>query len=164
MRKLSLIAALMTAALATPALACNGHDEKQAAKPYGHVDLATFAAHVEKKTAAIYDVTSAARSAKGHVPGAQHVSVSDDGKLSGAALPADKAATVAFYCGSERCDASDEAAEVAVGQGYASVVVYKGGIAGWEKAGKPVEVPAAKPAAATPAVNTPAAKPAKGEG
>jgi rhodanese-related sulfurtransferase len=98
------------------------------------------------------------------VPGAQHVSVSDDGKLSGAALPADKAATVAFYCGSERCDASDEAAEVAVGQGYASVVVYKGGIAGWEKAGKPVEVPAAKPAAATPAVNTPAAKPAKGEG
>lgn len=164
MRKLSLVLALLTTALAAPALACNGHDEKQAAKPYGHVDLATFAAHVEKKTAAVYDVTSPARFAKGHVPGAQHVSVSDDGVLSGAPLPADKGATVAFYCGSERCSASEEAAEVAVTQGYSSVIVYKGGIAGWEKAGKPVEVPAAKPAAATPAVTTPAAKPAKGEG
>jgi rhodanese-related sulfurtransferase len=155
--RLSFAVFALALGFSAPALACDGEKETHASKPYSEVDLATFAAHVEKKTAVIVDVNKPERFAKGHVPGAVHATVSDDGKLGGATLPADKKTTLAFYCSSERCGASAEAAEAAAAVGYASIVVYKGGIAGWEKAGKPVSKLEGKASA-------PVAKPTNGDG
>lgn len=98
---------------------------------------------VAEKKAYVFDVNSADRFAEGHIPGATHTAKD---KLAG--LPADKAAKLVFYCGSEKCGASTAAAKKAVELGCTNVFVYKPGIAGWEQAKQPVEK--AAPATGTP--------------
>jgi len=51
-------------------------------------------------------------------------------------LPADHATKLVFYCANEMCGASHAAAARAVLAGYTDVHVFKGGIAGWHRAGK----------------------------
>lgn len=51
-------------------------------------------------------------------------------------LPADKSASLVFYCANTKCTASHEAAKVAVKAGYTNVAVLAPGIEGWKKAGK----------------------------
>ena len=53
-----------------------------------------------------------------------------------ASLPAEKDASVIFYCGSTMCTASDKAANRAMQAGYTNVSVMREGIKGWKKAGK----------------------------
>ena len=53
-----------------------------------------------------------------------------------ASLPAEKDASVVFYCGSSMCTASDKAANRAMQAGYTNVSVMREGIKGWKKAGK----------------------------
>ena len=53
-----------------------------------------------------------------------------------ASLPAEKDASVVFYCGSTMCTASDKAANRAMQAGYTNVSVMREGIKGWKKAGK----------------------------
>ena len=54
-------------------------------------------------------------------------------------LPDDKAASLVFYCSSERCSAAPRAAERAQSAGFQQVYVMPEGIKGWVKAGKPVD-------------------------
>lgn len=149
-----LAAGLVLALLPTASFACDGHGDETAAStsPYGQVGLDEVAQLVTSKGAVIVDANKAERFAKGHIPGAIHTRADENGKLTGAALPADKTAKLVFYCHSEQCQASHMAAQAAVNAGHTNVFVYAGGIVGWEKAGKPTEKSAA-PAA-----------PAKGQG
>ena len=54
-------------------------------------------------------------------------------------LPADREATIVFYCYNRRCSASHAAAREAVKLGYRKVFVMRDGISGWVLAGLPVE-------------------------
>lgn len=56
-----------------------------------------------------------------------------------ALLPKDMATPVVFYCANEKCTASHTAAKRAAAAGHTDVAVLSPGIAGWVKAGKPVE-------------------------
>ena len=73
---------------------------------------------------------------RNHLPGAKWVQwngvTSED-------LPADRAASLVFYCANEWCTASHESARLALGLGYKHVFLMPRGIIGWKKAGKPVE-------------------------
>lgn len=140
--RLALSSVLLTGLLATPALACGGHgdDETTASTaPYGEIGLDEVARLVETKGATIVDANKAERYAQGHIPGAIHARADENGKLTGAPLPADKAAKLVFYCHSEKCGASHMAAKAAADAGHTNVFVFPGGIVGWEKAGKPTE-------------------------
>ena len=72
---------------------------------------------------------------KHHLPGAVHVDSVDISKF----LPADKNATLIFYCASPLCTASGMAANDAVLHGYRRVYVMTDGIFGWVRLGYPVE-------------------------
>jgi rhodanese-related sulfurtransferase len=56
-------------------------------------------------------------------------------------LPADKSRTLVFYCANTMCGASHQAAEKAVGAGYADVNVLPDGLLGWKGAGQPTTKP-----------------------
>lgn len=84
----------------------------------------------------VFDNNSKSVFEKGHVPGAKWV---DPGNLQTTDLPADKEATLVFYCANEQCMACHEGAESAVKLGYKKVFIMPSGIAGWKKAGKAVE-------------------------
>ncbi len=130
---------------APAALACPGHGGQTAAAKaaVGDVALADLAAWVEKKEATVVDANKKETWAAGHIPGAVHATAAT---LTVAALPADKAAKLVFYCYNEQCGAAPKAAAKAVELGYTNVFVYKGGIEGWKKAGKAVEVAEVKAA------------------
>jgi len=72
----------------------------------------------------------------GHVPGAKWV---DYEHISATDLPADKEATLVFYCANEHCTACHEGAGSALKLGFKKVFIMPAGIAGWKKAGKRVE-------------------------
>mgnify|MGYP002629468753 CR=1 FL=1 len=141
-------AALITAAFlmggATTALACPGKVAAAASEQsFAMVELDQLSAWVDEGKVKVFHATSAEKFAQGHIPTAQRV---DYEGLTPEALGGDKAARVAFYCQSQQCGASEKAAKAAVGLGFASVFVFKGGIDGWRDAGKKVEITAAAPA------------------
>ena len=72
----------------------------------------------------------------GTIPGAVLLS---SYSFDAAELPGDKAASLVFYCSSERCSAAPRAAERAQNAGFQQVYVMPVGIKGWVKAGKPVD-------------------------
>ncbi|MBX6386996.1 MAG: rhodanese-like domain-containing protein [Microbispora sp.] len=84
----------------------------------------------------VFDVNPHARWAMGHVPGAVNLDPAD---FTAADLPAERDATLVFYCSDPSCGASRFAARRAQQMGYAHVFVMPAGIRGWLKAGKPVE-------------------------
>jgi rhodanese-related sulfurtransferase len=75
-----------------------------------------------------------------HVPGAIPVTDEHLERF----LPADKQATLIFYCAERRCLMSHAAARDAVKLGYTHVLVMPEGIFGWVNAGLPVEPRAVK--------------------
>jgi rhodanese-related sulfurtransferase len=100
---------------------------------------ALLTAKVEKKEAVtVVDCNSPeTRASKGVIPGA--VMFTSATPLAG--LPANKAEPLVYYCASEACGASEQAANKAVEGGYTAVKVLPVGIAGWVKAGKKVDKP-----------------------
>jgi rhodanese-related sulfurtransferase len=72
------------------------------------------------------------RKEKGMVPGATKLSSYD--KYAMSELPADKSATIIFYCYNTLCPASGLAADRAIDAGYKDVRVMKAGIIGWKEA------------------------------
>jgi rhodanese-related sulfurtransferase len=72
------------------------------------------------------------RKEKGMVPGATKLSSYD--KYAMSELPADKSATIIFYCYNTLCPASGLAADRAIDAGYQDVRVMKAGIIGWKEA------------------------------
>ena len=79
---------------------------------------------------------------KYHIPGATHIDHADIARF----LPADKSATLIFYCAGPLCSASGLVANESVLLGYRRVYVMTDGIFGWVRLGFPV-------ASATPAKN-----------
>lgn len=71
-----------------------------------------------------------------HVPGARWV---EWNHVTEADLPADRGATLIFYCALEACSASAASARSAMRLGYTNVFTMPQGILGWKKAGKPIE-------------------------
>lgn len=71
-----------------------------------------------------------------HVPGAQLVAYD---QITPAVLPADRSATVVFYCYSPECPAAGMAAQSAVKLGHTHVLLMLAGIVGWQDAGLPTE-------------------------
>ncbi len=80
---------------------------------------------IDSKAAYIFDNNSPDRYAQGHVPTAKWVAFDD---VKPADLPADKSATLIFYCGGERCIACHKAAEMALELGYKNVNIMPAGI------------------------------------
>lgn len=88
--------------------------------------------HSKAKNVAILDANNSdARADAGVVPGAILLTSYD--KYALAELPKDKATTLVFYCYNSYCQASQAAAERAVGAGYKDARVMKEGIVGWNK-------------------------------
>ena len=56
-------------------------------------------------------------------------------------LPASKSDKLVFYCASERCSASKQAAERAITAGHTDVAILPAGISGWKAEGQPTQVP-----------------------
>jgi len=81
---------------------------------------------------AIFDVNSPQSWMSAHVPGAAHFDSDAD-------LPADKSATLVFYCSNPLCRKAPNAAKRAKTLGYANVRVMSAGISGWISAGLPTE-------------------------
>jgi len=90
---------------------------------------------------------------KGHIPGAISIPDSEFDKLAGQ-LPADKAASLIFYCEDVSCVLSPKSAAKAVALGYTNVMTMPVGYVGWEKVYGPG---ATASSAAVPAVATVAA-------
>jgi rhodanese-related sulfurtransferase len=95
---------------------------------------------------------------KGHIPGAISIPDSEFDKLAGM-LPADKAASLIFYCEDVSCVLSPKSAAKAVALGYTNVMTMPVGYVGWEKAYGPG---ATASSAAAPAVATVASPAGKG--
>ncbi len=54
-------------------------------------------------------------------------------------MPADKTATLVFYCANTHCGACHQGARAALKLGYTNVFIMPEGIAGWEQAKLPTE-------------------------
>ena len=89
-----------------------------------------------EKNVYVFDNNRKERFDQGHVPGAKWVRPAE---VTAAVLPADKTATLVFYCANTSCGACHEAAEAALKLGYTNVFVMPEGIAGWEGAKLPTE-------------------------
>ncbi len=97
------------------------------------VSVAAVQQFVTSKSATIIDVNDdETRTTKGIVPGATKLSSYD--KFAMTELPADKNATLVFYCYNTLCPASGLAADRAIDAGYKDVRVMKAGIVGWKDA------------------------------
>ena len=121
---------------AAPAAAAPAADASaEGWKPVSVDDVAQKVAASEPKTF-VFDCNQKETFASGHVPKAKWL---EHNKLDAAALPGEKDATLIFYCGSEKCMASHDAAKAAHALGYSNVYVMTAGIKGWKDANKPLE-------------------------
>jgi rhodanese-related sulfurtransferase len=119
------------------------HDKKPAGVSADKLKLITVKDLVNlqasKDKVYIFDANNAdTRLKNGIIPGAKTLSQVSDYKASDV-LPADHNANLVFYCANEMCQASHDAAKVAIKAHYKNVSVMADGIEGWKKAGKPIE-------------------------
>jgi rhodanese-related sulfurtransferase len=94
---------------------------------------------------------------KGHIPSAISIPDSEFDKLAGM-LPADKAASLIFYCEDVACVLSPKSAAKAVALGYTNVMTMPVGYVGWEKAYGPGATASSAAAPTTATVASPAGK------
>lgn len=106
---------------------------------FQNIPVAEVARIMKQPGVALLDVNVPELWEKHHLPGAVHVDSADISKF----LPADKSATLIFYCASPMCTAGGMAANDAVLHGYRHVYVMTEGIFGWVRLGYPVESAAA---------------------
>jgi rhodanese-related sulfurtransferase len=106
------------------------------AEDFGRMTVQEVAQKLKQPAFFVYDDNSAARYQKGHVPGAK---LFNPYSPEARALPADKSATLVFYCANEECSACHDGARAALKLGYKNVFIMPAGIAGWEKAKLPTE-------------------------
>ena len=83
----------------------------------------------------VFDLNSHQSWMKAHVPGAKHL----DPEYKDGDLPADKNATLVFYCSNPMCRKAPNAARRAKKLGYENVQVMSAGISGWLDASLPTE-------------------------
>ncbi len=124
--------------------ACATGEKAECAKAGHHaatagIDTASLAALIEAKTpVTILDARSGKYDDGKRVPGAKALSPKAEQAEIEKALP-DKKARIVTYCAGTTCPASGQLAERLKSLGYVDVAEYHEGIAGWVKAGKPVE-------------------------
>jgi rhodanese-related sulfurtransferase len=127
-----------------PACAEKGGDHAHGAakaEAFKRMTVDEVAAKIEEAKAGkvklhVFDNNAKDRFSKSHVPTATWVEYD---KIQASDLPADKDATLVFYCGSEQCSACHVGADAALKLGYKNVYIMPAGIKGWEAAKKPVE-------------------------
>lgn len=100
------------------------------------ISPADLDAAVKASRVSVYDVNSAQSFARAHVPGARHL---DSEGYRGEDLPADKRASLVFYCSNPLCRKAPLAAKRAKRMGYDDVRVMSAGISGWISSGLPTE-------------------------
>ncbi|HSR95773.1 MAG TPA: rhodanese-like domain-containing protein [Kofleriaceae bacterium] len=136
MRKLVLVAMVISASIAVSGAGCSkARDEAAANKAakIAPVSVDQLDHMLAKNDCVAVDANeNMTRQRMGVIPGAV---ILRDGDLADQ-LPRDKAEHLVFYCANEACRASEEAAEQAVIAGYTHVQVMPAGIAGWVRAGK----------------------------
>lgn len=135
MRKLVLVAMVISASAASGAGCSRARDEAAANQPakLAQVTVDELDRMLAKNDCVAVDANEkTTRQRMGVIPGAV---ILRDGDLADQ-LPRDKAEHLVFYCANEACRASEEAAEQAVIAGYSHVQVMPAGIAGWVRAGK----------------------------
>jgi rhodanese-related sulfurtransferase len=91
---------------------------------------------VKGKSVTAIDVNSPQSFKQAHVPGAVNL---DPLTYSDADLPADKNASLVFYCSNIMCRKAPNAARRARGMGYANSYVMSAGVKGWLAANLPTE-------------------------
>jgi rhodanese-related sulfurtransferase len=84
----------------------------------------------------VIDVNAPQSWHRAHVPGARHL---DPATFDAADLPADRAATLVFYCSGPLCRKAPNAARRARQLGWSDVLVMSAGISGWTSASLPTE-------------------------
>jgi rhodanese-related sulfurtransferase len=90
---------------------------------------------IAEKKVVLLDCNGDESYAKGHIPTALNCKAADiDSKL-----PADKAALVVAYCGSEKCTAWKGGASKLSKLGYTNIKHFSGGLKGWAEAGGVLE-------------------------
>lgn len=94
------------------------------------------AARLKQKNVYVFDNNDLDVFKAGHVPRAKWLRPSGYGPKE---LPADKSATLVFYCYDYDCTACHEGAGRALELGYKNVFIMPAGIVGWQKAGLAVE-------------------------
>lgn len=90
----------------------------------------------EEEQLSVVDVNSPASWAEAHVPGAINL---DPAAYSAGSLPADRDASIVFYCSGPMCRKAPVAARRARKLGYSNVKVMSAGIRGWISARLPTE-------------------------
>ncbi|MGF1467639.1 MAG: rhodanese-like domain-containing protein [Sandaracinaceae bacterium] len=109
--------------------------EAQAAPAPGEVTPQDLHALLAQGEAVPVDANGeSTRSSEGVVPGARLLTSSSRYDVD-AELPSDRSTRLVFYCASEACGASHQAAERALEAGFERVDVMSAGIAGWRAAG-----------------------------
>ena len=91
---------------------------------------------VQERRVTVLDLNAPGRWAEAHVPGAMNL---DPLNWSEHDLPADKGASLVFYCSNPLCRKAPNAARRARDMGYRDVRVMSAGIQGWLSAGLPTE-------------------------
>lgn len=90
---------------------------------------------IAEKKVVLLDCNGDESFAKGHIPTAINCKAADfESKL-----PADKAALVVAYCGSEKCTAWKGGASKLSKLGYTNVKHFSGGLKGWTEGGGSLE-------------------------
>lgn len=123
-------------------LACEG-DHASTMASVGSISAPELASLLEKKGAKLKVVdanSSKTRASEGVIPGAillTSLASFDPAKE----LSAAKTDKVVFYCHSEKCASSRQAADKALQAGFTDVAVMPEGIVGWKAAGKKVATP-----------------------
>jgi rhodanese-related sulfurtransferase len=110
--------------------------ESTSEEPFGRLTVDQVEKGVGDRSLSVFDNNGKERYTQGHVPSAKWLSIAD---IKESDLPADKDKAVVFYCGNEQCMACHSGAKAAIKYGFKKVYIMPAGIAGWEKAGKPVE-------------------------
>jgi rhodanese-related sulfurtransferase len=91
---------------------------------------------MQSEPVTVIDVNSRQSWLAAHVPGALSLDPNDYGEGD---LPADKDATLVFYCSNFLCRKAPNAARRAKSMGYRNVRVMSAGIGGWQSAALPTE-------------------------
>jgi rhodanese-related sulfurtransferase len=139
-RIISTLSLALAFVVPTAALACDGAGHQQASFEPKKATVAQVASWTKAKQVTPVDANGAStRASQGVIPGA--VLLTSSSQYDVRELPSDKNSKLVFYCASQKCGASHQAAMRAMENGYTGVAVLPDGIAGWKQAGQPTAKP-----------------------
>jgi rhodanese-related sulfurtransferase len=138
----TLIAAFAVAvSFAAPAaLACDGEHNAALQSPKSVTVAEVVKLQQSEKAKAVDANSTDFRAKNGVIPGSIQLTSSTQYDPA-AELPQAKDTKLIFYCASEKCGASHQAAERAIGAGYTNVMVMPEGMNGWKKSGQKTAKP-----------------------